>query len=159
MVLLMTLNLNIKTIKMIDFIKWVVSGIIPPQDVHNDALMYRWYTAVSASIFAWSGALVVVTLLAFGLTPFYKGFALATDIDKQSNMFVKLIADQQDTRVRNLNIDLMLTAERQCRANATNNLDAIRFATENIRDLMDQYYLINKGRQWVSPTCRELGIN
>lgn len=144
---------------MTDFLKWLLTGILPPRDIHNEEIMYRWHTAVASAIVLWSLLLVLVTAFAFGFVPGFQGFAMASDLNNQVILFANISENQKKTAIRDLDSYLTATRERQCLADKADNGVAVHFATERIRYLSDQYYTLTSGRQWISPTCRELGID
>lgn len=153
---------------MLDFVRWVVSGILPPKGGDADA-QYRWQVAVASSILVWAGGVVVVTALAFGLvTPVFPGFARATDIasvqstvqsklDKHSKELDQIIQAQQRAQITALETEIETWQDRKCKEKKQPvvNEEAIDLMQSKVSDLLNQYWELTNGQQYHLLSCEQ----
>lgn len=147
---------------MIDFLKWALTGVWPPKDSSDPMVMYGWQRAVAAAIIVWSVAVVSISAYALGVTPLSKGFALAETMEaqtaKQEQQFEIIRKAQSQFKIAQIDTQIVSAQTLECRAENDKNNEAIGFANEKIRDLINQYYAATGGRQYVLPTCHQLGL-
>lgn len=86
---------------MADFLKWLLIGIVPPRTSDAD-MLYKWQIAVCVAIYS---ALFVIAgniTLSYGLTPFYSGFAKASDEQSTATLLAQIVDGQKRDRIHTI---------------------------------------------------------
>jgi len=120
-----------------DFLKWLIAGVVPPRT--SDDVLYRWQTAVAASIYAGLFSIVAIVTLSFGLSPFYSGFAQASDEKATKEILQQILDGQKNARILLVRAEIASTRERECKVDRT-NVDALGFANEQLSNLRREYF-------------------
>ena len=109
----------------------------------------------------------MVTAIGFSVTPPWITSAQAAEMTrvavndlraKYDAVLERLQADQLQIKMRDLDTSLIDTKERQCKAVKAHNEEAVRFATDRINFLKDQYFA-TAARAYDLPDCHSLGLD
>jgi hypothetical protein len=143
---------------MVEFLKWLVTGVIPPRESDEDAL-YKWQVAVATAIIVWSLFIIGTTAMAFGFAkPIFPGFALSTSVDSTNKVLAQVLDGQRKDQLRTIDSQIFQLLERKCKNEGETpvNAEAMRLIREKINDLMNDYEELSGGTSYRLLTCSQL---
>lgn len=112
----------------------------------------HWRLSVSFGILALYAGFAVL----LGQTPIFAGYATKSEVEAQKTQIALIQQQQDDIQAQQIDADIVLTRDRQCKAIKTNNYDSQRFAIMRINEKMSQYWHLTR-QAYRLPDCAELG--
>lgn len=127
-----------------EWIKALLGGLVPTLEASSEVqYAWRWRIAlVSCAAFCWC---LGATLVAFGMTPGFQGFAKAGDLQA-------VVGELRQNRATDVDNQLLELRIRHCKATTD---EAKQLYWSKIKPLLDEYQRLT-GRGYVIPYCTDL---